>query len=1026
MDRTRADTAGSDTKKPSPVRTQWEALKRQHPGRILLFQLGDFYETFEGDARTLARVCGITLTSRELSKGDRVPLAGIPIHRAAPHIGKLIAAGLHVAICDQVSEPGKGLVEREVTRVVTPGTVAEPGLISPHENNMIVALAWGRLGVGLAAADVTTGELMTTVVDVFVLDTDGGEQPGAALLAAELQRLAPAECLVAESALFPTPLPGHTTTLPPSRFDTGAAADTVRRLFNVGSLDGFGLAADSPALAALGALIGFVGEANHRLLASLREPRPYVVGSHLALDPTTRRNLELTRTSRHGHQRGSLFHAIDRTRTAMGARRLRRLLGQPLMNEAALDARLDAIQALVEDGAGRSRVRAILGRLGDVERLFGRVRQASATPREVSTLAQALRLLPELQAELRALTGDGQEDGGAGGLFQQRSVESSLLRAHAEAIDGRPDLVDAIEGTLADLGGPRLIRPGHSKELDDLVNGMAESRHWLAQLERRERERTGIRSLKVGFNKVFGYYLEVTRPNLPNVPADYQRRQSLVSAERFVTPELKEREALILTAEARVDELEGELFQALLRKIGEQARPILRTVEAVADLDVLAGLADVAADRSWCRPSFAEDDELTVVGGRHPVLEAMQAGGDTVPNNCRLGGATDEERGRLLIVTGPNMGGKSTYLRMVALCVLLAQVGSFVPAERARIGLVDRLFTRVGSEDDLAAGASTFLVEMAETASILRQATFRSLVVLDEVGRGTSTHDGLCIAQAVLEHLHDAIGARTLFATHFHELTALAETLSGVRNVTVAVDERDGQLSFLYRVVPGAADRSYGVQVARLAGLLGDVTERAAALLRDREGVAWAVDARPLVLNGLDREAPTPQPPPSRAGEGEQARVVMSPVQQMVRESDPSYVVANGIGSSDEDELVDPMAVPEPNDEPISPSPAAGGGGWGVGAAPATGPELPGDRPEVGIPLPAPNEVPFSANADGEISSQVAARLLAEILALDLGNLTPIRALTLLHELQTAAREAVPWTDWMANLAGARDRSQSR
>ena len=1069
MVRKRADTAGSDAKKSSPVRAQWEALKRQHPGRILLFQLGDFYETFEGDARTLARVCGITLTSRELSKGDRVPLAGIPIHRAAPHIGKLIAAGLHVAICDQVSEPGKGLVEREVTRVVTPGTVAEPGLISPHENNLIVALAWGRSGVGLAAADVTTGELMTTVVEVYVLDS--AEQPGAALLAAELQRLAPSECLIAESALFPTPLPGHSTILPPSRFDPGAAADALRRLFGVSSLDGFGLTIDSPALAAIGALIGFVGEANYRLLASLREPRPYVVGSHLALDPTTRRNLELTRTSRHGNLRGSLFHAIDRTRTAMGARRLRRLLGQPLMDEAALDARLDAIQVLVEDGPARGRVRSILGRLGDVERLFGRVRQGLATPREVSTLTQALRLLPELQAELQTEPGADDEDSGAGNPLQQPPVVSSLLRAHAASIDARPDLVDAIERTLADPGGSRMIRPGHSTELDDLVSGMSESRHWLAQLERRERERTGIRSLKVGYNKVFGYYLEVTRPNLPNVPLEYQRRQSLVSAERFVTPELKEREALILTAEARIDDLESELFQALLRKIGEQARPILRTVEAVADLDVLAGLADVAADRSWCRPSFADDDELTIVGGRHPVLEAMQPGGDTIPNDCRLGGVTDDERGRLLIVTGPNMGGKSTYLRMVALCVLLAQVGSFVPADAARIGLVDRLFTRVGSEDDLAAGASTFLVEMAETANILRQATFRSLVVLDEVGRGTSTHDGLCIAQAVLEHLHDAIGARTLFATHFHELTALADSLSTVRNVTVAVDEKDGQLSFLYRVIPGAADRSYGVQVARLAGLLGDVTDRAAALLREREAEAWAVDARPLVLNGLDRVAnltvpagatrvaptnvermltartapeglemvgpkapgsPTPQPlrganidcvdvPPHCDGEGERNHGLSAVSRLALREETPAYLLTSGTSNPsdalDDAELVDPMAPPEPIDLAValdpadttaSPSPSQWGGGRGVGLPGATASDDPGP------------EISHSPPPGGDVPSQVAARLLAEILALDLGNLTPIRALTLLHELQTAAREAVPWSDWMANLAGAR------
>jgi DNA mismatch repair protein MutS len=1024
MDRKRAETAGSTAQKSSQVRAQYDALKRQHPGRILLFQLGDFYETFEGDARTLARVCGITLTSRELSKGDRVALAGVPIHRAAPHIGKLIAAGYHVAICDQVSEPGKGLVEREVTRVVTPGTVAEPGLISPHENNLIVALAWGRSGVGLAAADVTTGELMTTVVDVYVLDAD--EQPGAALLAAELQRLAPAECLIAESALFPTALPGHTTTLPPSRFDLGVASDAVRRLFGVSSLDGFGLAADSPALAALGALIGFVGEANYRLLASLREPRPYVVGSHLALDPTTRRNLELTRTSRHGQVRGSLFHAVDRTRTPMGARRLRRLLGQPLVSEAVLETRLDAIETLVEDGTGRGRARSILGRLGDVERLFGRVRQASATPREVVTLAQALRLLPDLQAELAE----------AGGLLQE----------HGAAIDGCPDLVAAIERTLDEPGSPRLIRPGHSAELDDLVNGMGESRRWLAQLERRERERTGIRSLKVGYNKVFGYYLEVTRPNLRNVPPEYQRRQSLVSAERFVTPELKEREALILTAEARIDELEGELFQALLRKIGEQARPILRTVEAVADLDVLAGLADVAADRGWCRPSFAEDDELTIVGGRHPVLEAMLPGGEIVPNACRLGGIPDDERGRLLIVTGPNMGGKSTYLRMVALCVLLAQVGSFVPAESARIGLVDRLFTRVGSEDDLAAGASTFLVEMAEIASILRQSTFRSLVVLDEVGRGTSTHDGLCIAQAVLEHLHDAIGARTLFATHFHELTALADSLSTVRNVTVAVDEKDGQLSFLYRVVPGAADRSYGVQVARLAGLLGDVTDRAAALLweRERGGDGWLRDAGPVVLSGMDAPL-TPRPPLPHAGEGEEAGAIFAADNLAIREgSPPRYLHTEPTQNLPAETVREPgeanadgvVTRPTPA---VSPSPAHGSvgikgphgrpdEGRGVGASPAT-PMADDNRADL-LPLSGAergrgDKGPHGrSDLGGEVSTQVAARLLAEILALDLGSLTPIQALTLLHDLQTAAREAVPWNDWMANLSGVSNQTE--
>ncbi|MGE3271276.1 MAG: DNA mismatch repair protein MutS, partial [Chloroflexota bacterium] len=442
----RTDPAASDATRASQVRVQYDALKRQHPGRVLLFQLGDFYETFEADAEIVARVCDITLTSRELSRGDRVALAGVPIHRAAPHIGKLVAAGYHVAICDQVSEPGKGLVERAVTRVVTPGTVAEPGLVAPHENNLIVALLAGKSSVGLAAADVTTGELQTTVVE--------GSGPAAdALLAAELQRLAPAECLVLETSRTPVSLPGHVTTLPAARFEPGAAADLLRRQFSVGSLDGFGLPADSPALAALGALVAYVGEVNRRLLASLREPRPYVVGSHLALDPTTRRNLELTRTSRHGHLRGSLLHAIDRTRTPMGARRLRRMLGQPLVDRLVLDARLDAVAALVADGARRGRIHAILARLGDLERLIGRVRQATATPREVIMLAQALRLLPELPAELAATFDD---DGQA-----IDTVSGGLLPTLGAAIAGCPPLADLIENTLAEPGGPRIIRPGH-------------------------------------------------------------------------------------------------------------------------------------------------------------------------------------------------------------------------------------------------------------------------------------------------------------------------------------------------------------------------------------------------------------------------------------------------------------------------------------------------------------------------------------------------------------------------------------
>jgi len=974
MDETRADPAEAQTARTSPLRAQYDALKRQHIGRILLFQLGDFYEAFESDARIVSRVCDVTLTSKELSKGDRVPLAGVPVARAAPHIGKLIGAGYHVAICDQISEPGKGLVEREVTRIITPGTVAEPGLIVPGENNLLVSLFESQGAVGLAAADVTTGELTTTVVA-------GPEDQ--ALLAAELQRLAPAECLVAEGTDIGGALPGHLTVLAASAFDAPSAGDRLRRLFGVSSLDGYGLPSDSPALCALGALVEYVGVNNHRLLASLREPRSYTVGSHVALDPTSRRNLELLRTVRQGQARGSLRHAVDRTRTPMGARRLRRLLGQPSRDVAAIEPRLDAIEVLVQDSPRRGHLRQLLGRLGDLERLIGRIRQETASPRDTLMLAQALRVLPTLRSELESASG--------------------LLAQHERALDACPALAETIERTLDEPGGPRTVRPGHSRELDDLVEGMAEARRWLAQLELRERQRTGIRSLRVGFNRVFGYYLEVTRPNLGSVPPEYQRRQSLVSAERFVTPDLKEREALILTAEARVEELERALFLGLLRRISEQARPLLEMVEAVADLDVLAGLADVAADRGWCRPRFDGDGGLAVVGGRHPVLEALLPGGEVVPNDCRFG----NEDGRLLIVTGPNMGGKSTYLRMVALIVLLAQSGSFVPAAAAAITPIDRLFTRVGSEDDLVAGASTFLVEMAETANILRHATPRSLVVLDEVGRGTSTHDGLCIAQAVLEHLHDAVGARTLFATHFHELTALADTRAGVENVTVSVDERDGQLAFLYRVVPGAADRSYGVQVARLAGLPASVTARAEDLLREREAPSSFVlsDSAPITLAPVDGPAGPPHPtmgpilrpphgppapsPASRRG-GDDAPPALGRVSEGAVPYDSTPSASGGDGL---DGTLTPALSQRERELPLPPLPLAGEGGWGGEGRPSDTDPQPG---------------------------QVAARVLAELLALDLGSLTPIRALNLLHDLQSAARATLPWRAWVSDLTQSR------
>ena len=958
---------GPSGARQSPIRVQYDALKRAHPGCILLFQCGDFYETFEGDARVVAQACGITLTSKELARGDRVPLAGFPLVRAERHIGRLVAAGHHVAICDQVSEPGHGLVERRVTRVVTAGTVAEPGLIAPTENNLLASLRRGRSGIALAHVDVMTGELLATTIE----GPDADEA-----LEAELQRLQPAECLVGPDETVPDGLGGHLTRLDRARFDERVAEEGLRERYGVGSLEGFGLTAargngelGAPMLGAIGAIVAYLDEKNRPLLQSLREPRTYSVGAYMTLDPSTRRNLELTRTAWGNRQRGSLIGAIDRTRTAMGARRLRRALGQPLLDRVVLERRLDAVESLLADPERRAQLRQGLGRLGDLERLLGRIRQGSATPREALGLARALRVIPELvdpldEAGFAPRLPDLWPPVGAG-LAPPIPRPASRPAAHPSPLQELSAnaaecvaVADLIDGALAEVGGSRTIRPGHSQELDALVDGIAGSRRWLAELERRERERTTIRSLKVGYNKIFGYFIEITKPNLAQVPPDYTRRQTLVNAERFVTPELKEHEARILTAEARIDDLERELFLALLRRVGEHARALVATVVAVAELDFHQSLAECAAERGWTRPTFANGVELVVDGGRHPVLEDGLAGaapagpsaGEFVPNDCRLGA----EDGEILLVTGPNMAGKSTYLRQVALIVLLAQIGSFVPARATHLGLVDRIFTRVGSHDDLAAGTSTFLVEMAETANILRHASERSLIVLDEVGRGTSTHDGLCIARAVLEHLHDAIGARTLFATHYHELTALTDALPGLRNVTVAVDDEDDRLAFLYRVVPGAANRSYGVQVARLAGLPHSVTDRAATLLEQFEGETPSGASRELSRPEV-AQGNLPDPTDDLA---------LPPMLDLEQDGVP-----NGSASLKADDMLGPLQLRE----------------WA-------------------IPYDAPPSL-----ADG-----AAVRLLGELLGLDLSGLTPLRALNLLHEMQATARAAVPWQEWLS------------
>ena len=824
----------------TPARRQYLDLKAQHPDALLLFRMGDFYEMFDEDAHTASRELRITLTSREFGKGQRVPMAGIPYHALQSYLRRLVAKGFRVAICEQLSEPGRGLVDRAVVRVVSPGTVAEPGLLVGHENNYLAATAASDEMIGLAYVDVTTGEFALT-------EFTGPER--AAELSAELHRLRPAECLRPERD-GGTPTYGHVTPLNDGQFDPLGGRETLCRQLGVRSLEGYGCAGLPLALAAAGAIVRYLERTNPALLASLTELRTYDPGDFLALDPATRRNLELSRGARTGSLEHSLLTAIDLTRTPMGGRLLRQLLGQPLRDLERLRARQDAIEELLDDLEYRALVGRQLRSLGDLERLVSRARQGTASPRDLLNLKDGLARLPAIADGL-----DGRRSGLLVELRQRLSPCSDVGALIEEALSG---------------DSARVIREGYSRELDVLAELARSSRAWVLTHEQKERQRTGIRSLKVGFNKVFGYYIEVSNANRALVPDDYIRKQTLANAERFVTPELKEMEARILSAETRLEELEEELFEDLQRQVAAHAARLLAASRAVAELDVYAALADLAEARGYIRPQLEPVGPLEIEAGRHPVVESRLGAQEFVPNDCQLGG----QHGCLALVTGPNMAGKSTYLRQVALIALLGQIGSFVPARRARLPLLDRIFTRIGAQDDLAAGASTFLVEMAETANILRHATECSLVILDEVGRGTSTHDGLAIAQAVVEDLHDRVGALTLFATHYHELTELAARLPSLRNLHASVSEEAERLVFHYRIEAGPSDRSYGIQVARLAGLPEGVVTRARQLLAGLEA-----SARPRQVREVAPWVSAGEPGPSRAtaepGEAELRRELL-------------------------------------------------------------------------------------------------------------------------------------------------------
>lgn len=858
----------------SPVRTQYLQIKQQNPDAILFFRLGDFYEMFDDDAEIVARELEIALTRRDFGRGEKSPMAGIPHHAADGYIARLVSKGYRVAVCEQMSDPAlsKGLVEREVIRVVTPGTVIDPAMLAAKRNNFLAGVVVGREAVGMAYVDITTGEFAVTQFST--------PEPELALQQ-EIARVGPAEVIVeahyasltrrkrrwlaavmsekkvtklgnngsavpqVESSNAEIPdldeededdiaplaklLTGiseasvHVTPYDARYFAEDDARHRLLAHFEVTSLEGFGCAHLPLAIRAAGAVLAYLQEAQRALLSQLTALETYYTSSFMTLDPHTRRNLELFESGRSGSVKGSLLWVLDKTRSPMGGRLLRRWIGQPLLDIAILQQRQQVIGEMLSDTLMQARLAEGLKKTGDIERLINRVRQRIATPRDMVALATGLRAAIEVRA-----------------CLPEDAEQSMPALAHImQQLTDNGDIITLIESAIVDEaplstaeGG--VIRPGFNSELDTIKLASQDGQQWITQMEQRERRRSGISNLKVGYNKVSGYYIEVTNSNLNRVPTDYIRKQTLSNGERYITPDLKEYETLILNAQDRISKLEGELFAQLRADIAIHAsEPILDTAHTLAEIDAYLSLAEVAARHNYCCPQLNEGDTIHIVAGRHPVVEQAQAETPFIPNDTQLA----NHDAQILIITGPNMAGKSTYLRQVALITLMAQIGSYVPAEAASIGLVDRIFTRIGAQDDLATGQSTFMVEMVETANILHHATPRSLVILDEIGRGTSTYDGLAIARAIIEYLHNnkRCGARTLFATHYHELVEVAQMLPRIRCMNVAVTEEGGKVVFLRKIVPGGADKSYGVHVAQIAGIPRPVIHRAEEILVELE-----------------------------------------------------------------------------------------------------------------------------------------------------------------------------------------------
>lgn len=788
----------------TPLRKQYLRVKQKYPEAIVFFRLGDFYETFDEDAKVSSRELDLVLTSREMGKGQRVPMAGIPHHALDNYLAKLINRGHKVAICEQLTPPGKGLVERDVIRVVTPGTVVEPNLLTSKNNNYLASLAVAGEEAGIAYVDITTSEFATTQLPVE-------------RVMPELERLQPSEVLIPEHADNYTQLASTVTRLDDYWFDLEIAREALLEHFAVASLEGYGCARLPLAIRAAGALIHYVKETQKETLPQLSKLATYSTDSFMTLDGQTIRNLELFQGGRWGEAEHSLLSIIDLTRTAMGGRLLRNWMGHPLLDLAVLGQRQEAIAWFHQNNLARQRVISLLAGIADLERLVNRVMSVRAMPRELLALRSSLEKVPDLKTAMA--------NGDTGNRL-------------SEELKPCPDVVDLIARAIADEPGDLeqggVIKEGFSPELDEIRRNSRQAKQYLAGLEQRERQRTGIKPLKVGYNRVFGYYIEVSRANLSLVPADYIRKQTLAEAERFFTPELKEYESLILNAQEKIADLESTIFRQLCQQISAGGEQILITAGNIAQIDALSSLAEIAVRHGYVKPTLSNDDVIDIRGGRHPIVEKNIGRDNFIPNDTYLCNRDTQ----LVILTGPNMSGKSTYLRQVALIILLAQIGSFVPADSASTAIVDRIFTRIGAQEDLAAGQSTFMVEMTEAANILNNATPRSFIILDEIGRGTSTYDGLSIAWAVAEfiHNHPELGTKTLFATHYHELVNLAGILPRVKNFNVAVAEEGDKVIFLHKIVPGGTDRSYGIHVAQLAGLPKSVIVRAQEVLAGLEG----------------------------------------------------------------------------------------------------------------------------------------------------------------------------------------------